>query len=175
MEVKDKPRIGTVYFDESAAEYVMPADFVGDEELRWKAETGQKPGHRAGQESEKSLHEGGNEEDSMPDRPEDYDVVGVSRTYRAPVHPPAPDSSYVGLEEQKRLYSLRFEREVDRLWDALADEVYVRHIYELGLQRLIEGYKTFRDDAFHWTTQRRQAEADEELADYLVYSCTEDD
>lgn len=30
-------RIGTVYLDEDTDEYVMPPDFAGDEELRWKA------------------------------------------------------------------------------------------------------------------------------------------
>ncbi len=30
-------RIGTIYYDSEAGEYVMPPDFAGDEELRWKA------------------------------------------------------------------------------------------------------------------------------------------
>jgi hypothetical protein len=195
----DEPaRIGTVYQDPETGEYVMPADFEGDKELRWRPE------------------------DEIPadDSPEDYEVVSVSRTYRAPIPPPVPEtgtipldeqrcfhrcdpekrpcpgvdecmaegyaaldretarpsmpaSSYVGLEEQIRLYKLRFEREVDRLWDALADPVYVRHIHDLGLERLIEGYKTFRDAMYQWPDHVRQAEMDEELADFIVYGTAE--
>lgn len=34
----DAVRIGTVYQDEETGEYVMPADFAGEPELRWKPE-----------------------------------------------------------------------------------------------------------------------------------------
>lgn len=32
----DRARVGTVYYDPATHEYVMPPDFLGDEELRWK-------------------------------------------------------------------------------------------------------------------------------------------
>lgn len=79
----------------------------------------------------------------------------------------------IPLDEQIRLYEDRFEREVDRLWDALADTVYVRHIHDLGLARLRAGYVTYGDDMFQWPDHVRRAEQDEELADYFVYGTSE--
>ena len=34
----DRARVGTVYYDEATHEYVMPPDFLGDEELRWQSD-----------------------------------------------------------------------------------------------------------------------------------------
>lgn len=144
----DTARIGTVYLDEETGEYVMPADFAGDEELRWRCDGAAKVTHDVSNDA------------PSHDSPEDYEMIGVS-------------PGYIGLEEQKRLYELRFEREVDRLWDALADPVYVRHIHDLGLSRLAEGYRTFRDAMYQWPDHVRQAEQDEELADYFVYGTSE--
>lgn len=36
-----RARVGTVYFDPETNEYVMPPDFAGDDELRWKADVSQ--------------------------------------------------------------------------------------------------------------------------------------
>jgi hypothetical protein len=148
----DEPaRIGTVYQDPETGEYVMPADFAGDKELRWRPE------------------------DEIPadDAPEDYEVVSVSRTYRAPIPPPVPETGTISLDEQVRLYEERFERELDRLWDALADPVYVRHIHDLGLSRLKAGFLRYDDMMYHWSDACRQSNQDEELADYIVYGTSE--
>ena len=37
--VQPHARVGTVYLDEATGEYVMPPDFFGEKELRWKADT----------------------------------------------------------------------------------------------------------------------------------------
>ena len=36
--VQPHARVGTVYYDEATGEYVMPPDFFGEKELRWKAD-----------------------------------------------------------------------------------------------------------------------------------------
>lgn len=80
----------------------------------------------------------------------------------------------VPLDEQVRLYNERFEREVDRLHDSLEDENYLDRIHLLGVRRLIEGYDTFGDAMYGWSSDKRQAEQDEELADFFVYGSSEE-
>jgi len=41
-------RVGTVHFDEATNEWVMPADFAGEEELRWPADSPPGDGPAAG-------------------------------------------------------------------------------------------------------------------------------
>ncbi len=139
--VQPHARVGTVYLDEATGEYVMPPDFFGEKELRWKADP------------------------PFPKRE------------TAPQGETAADSSqgsldYSTLDGQLRLYDERFDRALACLLRDLQSGAYRRHLRQLGRERLIAGHALYGDAAYCWSEACRQANADEELADYLVYQTT---
>jgi len=147
--VQPHARVGTVYYDEATGEYVMPPDFFGEKELRWKAdppfpkrETAPQ-GETAADSSQGSL---------------DYSTA----------------EDYSTLDGQLRLYDERFDRALACLLRDLGSGAYRRHLRQLGRERLIAGHAMYGDEMYRWHPAVRQANTDEEVADALVYLTSEE-
>lgn len=167
-------RVGTVYLDEATGEYVMPPDFFGEGELRWKADPPFPERETApGQETAINLEQGERK----------FKLPTESPSFRADSSQAILDYSkgsldystaedYSTLEGQLRLYDERFDRALACLLRDLGSGAYRRHLRQLGRERLIAGHALYGDAAYCWSEACRQANADEELADYLVYQTT---
>ena len=159
----DRPvRVGTVYLDEATGEYVMPPDFFGEKELRWKADP------------------------PLPQRETAINLEQGERKLKLPIESSSfqADSSqaildystaedYSTLEGQERLYEENFPRAVADTLRDLQSGAYVSYIHDLGLERLRKGHPVFGDEMYRWHPAVRQANADEEMADNLVYRTSE--
>jgi hypothetical protein len=82
-----------------------------------------------------------------------------------------PDAE-IPLEEEERLFEEGFDAALAALLRDLASGAYRRHIHDLALQRLREGYVLYGDQAYRWGAPCRQANIDEEVADAIVYLTT---
>ena len=153
--VQPHARVGTVYYDEETGEYVMPGDFFGEGELRWKADTPfpkretAPQGETAADSSQGSL---------------DYSKGSLD-------YSTAED--YSTLDGQLRLYDERFDRALACLLRDLQSGAYRRHLRQLGRERLIAGHAMYGDEMYRWHPAVRQANTDEEVADALVYLTSE--
>jgi hypothetical protein len=81
----------------------------------------------------------------------------------------ADDSGEISLAEQERLYEEGFPRAVADTLRDLSSGSYLAYIHDLGLERLRDGFPIFGDEMYHWHPAIRTANADEEMADNLVY------
>jgi len=94
---------------------------------------------------------------------------GVPVTYHLICLFASRDTDFVPKGAQVSRYEEHWDEVVRGLRKALDDPVYVRHIHDLGLKRLKEGFHLYRDEMYRWHSSVREANMDEELADYVVY------
>lgn len=83
------------------------------------------------------------------------------------------DADFVPLEAQIARYEENWEGVVRGLQHDLISAVYRQHLHDLGLERLREGFRVYRDEMYHWHSAVREANQDEELADFIVYGTSE--
>ncbi len=79
------------------------------------------------------------------------------------------DHPSVSLVEQVRLFELRWERVLVALRNSLDYVAYRRYLHDLAYQRLLEGYELYGDKMYRWSEACRERNADEEVADAIVY------
>jgi hypothetical protein len=163
-----RARVGTVYYDEATGEAVMPPDFFGEKELRWKADPPFPKRETApGQETAINLEQGERK----------FKLPTGSPSFRADSSQAILDYStaedYSTLDGQLRLYDERFDRALASLLRDLASGSYRLHLRQLGRERLIAGHAMYGDEMYRWHPAVRQANTDEEVADALVYLTSE--
>lgn len=153
--VQAHTRVGTVYYDEATGEAVMPPDFLGEKELRWKADPPFPERETAPQHETAAASSQGSLDYSKGSL--DYSTA----------------EDYSTLDGQLRLYDQRFDRALASLLRDLESGAYRRHLRQLGRERLTAGFAIFGDEMYRWHPAVRQANTDEEVADALVYLTSE--
>ena len=83
----------------------------------------------------------------------------------------APDA--IALEVQLDLFEDRWLRVVGELQSDLKRLSYLNHLHDLARDRLIAGHARYGDEMYRWGEACREANMDEELADYIVYGTSE--
>ena len=78
-------------------------------------------------------------------------------------------SHTIPLAEQERRFEEGFARAVADTLRDLSSSSYLAYIHDLGLKRLRDGFPIFGDEMYRWHPAVRTANADEEIADNLVY------
>ena len=81
----------------------------------------------------------------------------------------AEDQLSVPLDEQLRRFELRWEKVLVELRDSLDYVAYRGYLHGLARQRLLEGYEIYGDEMYRWSEACRERNADEEVADAIVY------
>jgi len=170
-----RARVGTVYLDEATGEYVMPPDFLGEKELRWKADTPFPKRETAPQQETAINLEQGERKFKLPTESPSFraDSSQAIIDYSKGSLDYSTAEDYSTLDGQLRLYDERFDRALACLLRDLQSGAYRRHLRQLGRERLIAGHALYGCDMYEWHPAVRQANTDEEVADALVYLTSE--
>lgn len=174
-------RIGTCYLDPDTGETVMPGDFFGEKELRWRPDktTAPETSSSAGSCVVESCPECGTVTDieygTVKDKPDcqGCEPEPARFAHEAPANLAVgarnehPDTFSVPFGVQSWLFEALIETEVDHLHEIIDD--HHDEIVEMARKRHQSGYVDHGSKGYQWDAKTRLRNVLEELSDAPTY------